>query len=157
MAFAKYDENNKLIRNKVVCDCSNDKPITEQNHKGSVDINEIVRKTAGGFDRIAATANITALSYDTNPYNDFEEMMTLVAKGKQAFESLPHEVREEFNNNPAKYMDYVRNPENKDDLVKRGWVEPPPKEPAPAQVQMMVQSEDGGLVPALAPNTETPA
>ena len=104
--FAKYDENGKLIRNKVTIDCqakieSGDEVIlTEQNHKGTVDINEIVNK-AGGVDRVAATQNILAMSFDTNPYNDFQEMMELVAKGKESFMSLPAAERDEFQNNPA--------------------------------------------------------
>lgn len=139
MSFYRRDENGKIIRNQVVIDCQKaiddgiDELRTEQNHKGSVDINEIVSK-AGGVDRIAATQNILAMSFDTNPYNNFEEMMILVAKGEESFMSLPAQVRDEFDNSPAKYMDFVTNPENKDALIERGWMNPPEPEPQPVEV-----------------------
>lgn len=157
MFYKKNDLDKNEDKEYPIIDCSGDELLTEQNHKGSVDINNIVSKQ--GVDRIAETNNVLALSFDTNPYNNFQEMMEKVAVGKSAFASLPAQTRDEFDNNPAKYMDYVQNPENRESLIKRGWVEPAPKD-EPVEVVMMVHGEDGGLVPANSPETppitETP-
>lgn len=150
MSFYKVDKDGKQIRNRVAIDFSDTEVLTEQNHKGAVDINKIV--ATHGIDRIAETQQVMALSFDTDPYNNFQEMMEMVAKGREAFMSLPAETRDEFRNDPARYMDYVQNPDNRDALIERGWIEKPEEIPV-AQVQMMVQGEDGNLVPALAPET----
>jgi hypothetical protein len=44
MAFVKYNEDGVQKRKPVLVDCSGDEVRTEQNHKGSVDINDIVAK-----------------------------------------------------------------------------------------------------------------
>ncbi len=47
-----------------------------------------------------------ALTYDENPYNNYEEMMNHIAVGKSAFESLPAKTRSRvLITTPAKYMD----------------------------------------------------
>lgn len=142
MSFLKYDNKGIPLKKRIhAIDCQakiksgEEKILAEQNHKGVVDINEIVRKS-GGFDRIASTQNIQAMEYNSDPYDNFEEMANLVARGNEAFMSLPAKVRDEFANSPARYMDYVRNPENKDKLIERGWMNPPPTPPEPIQVSV---------------------
>lgn len=133
MSFLRRDENGEIVRyTEAVIDCSNDEVLTEQNHKTQVDVNYIV--SSRGVDRIAETTKLADLTFDANPYNDFQEMMEMVAKGKSAFASLPAQVRDEFKNDPARYLDYIRNPENHDEMVKRGWAEPKPAAPAPVEV-----------------------
>jgi len=144
MSFARFDEKGKLIRTRVVIDSqlaieNGEENRTEQNHKGAVDINDIVAKQ--GVDRIAETLKVTALSYDTNPYNNFQEMAEMVAIGNSAFESLPAKTRDEFENSAAKYMDFVQNPENREDLIKRGWIEPAP-EPDTSPIEVIVMPAD---------------
>lgn len=133
MSFLRRDEKGEIIRYSLaVIDCSNDEVLTEQNHKTEVDVNHIV--SSRGVDRIAETTKLADLTFDTNPYNDFQEMMEIVAKGKSTFAQLPAQVRDEFQNDPAKYLDYIRHPENRDALVERGWAEPAPAAPAPVEV-----------------------
>lgn len=130
--------SNKPRYTDAVIDCSKDEVRTEQNHKGSVDINDIVAKQ--GVDRIALNTNIQALTFDENPYNNYQEMMEHIATGKSAFESLPAKTRLEFDNSPAKYMDYVLNPDNRDAMIERGWAAAP--ESAPAPVEVVVTNPD---------------
>ena len=132
--FTRLDSAGKVEIRKIQIDFSNDEVITEQNHKGSVDINEIVAKH--GIDRIAQNQNLLAMQFDDNPYNNFQEMMEMVAKGKTAFESLPAKTRSEFENNPAKYLDYINNPANREAMIERGWLAPP--EPTPEPVEVIV-------------------
>jgi hypothetical protein len=138
MSFYRKDNKGKIIRKRVTIDCQ--KAIeegeivrVEQAHKDEVNINNIVKKH--GLDMIAKTAAITPLQYwDDDPDNDFQEYMNKIAQGEQTFASLPSEVRREFDNNPAKYMDYVLNPDNKGKLIERGWMNAPEAPPEPVQV-----------------------
>lgn len=138
MAFNKYDETGEIIRRRSVLDCqaaiANGEEIrVEQSHKDEVNINNIIRKH--GIDMIAKTASVTQLQYwDGDPNNDFTEAMNKIAQGTQTFESLPSDIRKQFHNDPTEYMDYVFNPENRDDLIERGWMNPPEPEQQPVEV-----------------------
>lgn len=140
MAFRKYDDKGNYIRNRVGLDCQQailDGEVirVEQSHKDEVNINNIVKRH--GLDMIAKTAALVPLQYwDGDPTNDFQEAMNKIAQGTQTFESLPSAIRKEFDNDPAKYMDYVFNPENKEKLIERGWMNAP--KPAPEPVQVVV-------------------
>lgn len=144
MSFAKYDENGKTVKNsdKHVIDCqkaieNGEKYLVEQSHKAEVDINQIVKRHGGRVELIAATQNIQQMRFDDNPTNDFQEMMTMMIKGREAFESLPSEVRNHFGNDPAEYMDFVRNPENEPQLRDWGLMNPPEPDPVPVQVEVV--------------------
>lgn len=145
--FTKYDENGNQIRRSVGLDCSNDVVITEQSHKDEVDINKIVRKH--GMDLIAKTAALQKPEYtfDDIPNNDFQEAMMIVTRAQENFNLMPSQIRKQFNNDPAYFLDFVQNPENKDALINMGLanavvpetpvkveitnpVETPPAEPA---------------------------
>lgn len=149
MSFQKYDENGQVIRNRIMLDCQQaikDGEIVrvEQSHKDEVNINNIVKRH--GADLIAKTASLVQLRYDDVTTNDFQETMQLIVKGNETFMSLPHEVREEFRNDPARYMDYIRNPENKQDLIDRGWMIGPEPEEPPVQV-VITNPEETPLAP----------
>lgn len=133
MSFMYTDEKGKQIRNRVVLKCDQDENRTEQSHKKEVDINTIVKRH--GMDMIAKTALLQTPEYsmDEIPTNDFHEAMIIIAKAQQTFEQMPSEIRKEFHNNPAEYMDYIHNPDNKDALIERGWAKGP-EEITPVEV-----------------------
>ncbi len=103
---------------KAVIDCSNDEVITEQSHKKEVDINQIVKKH--GVDLIQKTAALQQFVYDDNPTNDFQETMNMIIKAQDTFESMPSALRKKFDNDPAQFMDFVHNEENKEQMFDLG-------------------------------------
>lgn len=145
MSFAKYDEEGNLKRKRVVIDCSNDETKTEQSHKDEVDINAIVRRH--GMDMIAKTSKVVALEYDENPDNNFEETMNMIAKAQSSFESLPHQVRKEFDNNPARFMDFVQNPNNADRMIELGLASKPVEIAPEAPIEVIITNPNGGETP----------
>lgn len=145
----KVMKDGKPFRRQCGIDCSADEPITEQAHKDSADINKIIAKH--GMDMIQKTAmlNQSEYQFDDIPGNDFQEAMNIVTKASQSFESLPSQIRSEFNNNPALFLDFVQNPKNIDRMVSLGLASaPPPVVPTePMQVT---------IVNPATTNTETP-
>jgi len=125
MSFAKYNESGELIRNRVVVDCSKDELLTEQNHKDEVNINNIIRRH--GIDLITKTAMLKApdMHFDDVTGNDFQEAMFKVTKARQTFESMPSAIRKEFDNNPARFMDFVQNPDNSEAMIEMGLSKAP--------------------------------
>jgi len=117
MSFRKYDE----MGLQLGIDDGNhqfEETKTEQNHKSEVDINNIVAKH--GTELISKVAKLQQFTYDDVIGNDFQESMNAILKAKESFSQVPSEIRKHFENDPAKFMDYIHDPENKDQLVSWG-------------------------------------
>jgi phage internal scaffolding protein len=136
MSFYKRNEKGEIIRNRVRLVIPEDEPVlTEQSHKKEVDINNIVRKH--GMDLIRKVAAMQEFEFDMNPHNDFQEMMNAMIKAKESFSSIPSEIRKQFDNDPAAFMDFVRNEENQQQLIDWGLANAPEPEPQPVQVEVV--------------------
>ena len=95
---------------------------TEQSHKSEVDINNIVAKH--GTELISKVASLQQFTYDDVTGNDFQESMNAILRARDSFALVPSKIRREFDNDPAKFMDFIHNPENKDQLVQWGLMNP---------------------------------
>lgn len=106
--------------------------LTRQSEAKTADINYIVSKAKQtGFLPVHRSSEPLAGIPDAE---SFHEAANIVTRATQMFESLPSPVRQEFDNNPAKLLEALHNPEAKDKLIELGVVEPPPTEPSqPAQ------------------------
>jgi hypothetical protein len=147
MGFYRIDENGKKITKKVVLDCQkavkNGEEIrVEQHHAKEVNINNIVKKH--GADMIAKVAALQEFTFDDVTGNDFQENMNALIKAKDTFSQLPDKIRHKFKYNPAVFMDFVHNPDNKDKLVEMGLANPPPTPQQPVQVAVVSQPEPSG-------------
>lgn len=79
--------------------------LTEQHHKKSCDINTIMAKyvKTGLIDHVAKYKG----TYGDATGGDFKAAQDLVAKQKSQFNELPAEVRQMFDNDPAKYLELL--------------------------------------------------
>lgn len=142
MSFYSYDEAGNIIpARKVVTDCQaaidkGEKVIVEQNHKDKVDVNKIIAKNAGNMELIAKTAQMANFQYDDVTNNNFEEMMNQMIHAKETFNQVPSKIRSQFGNDPAKFMDFVHNKDNKDQLIEWGLMNAP--EPASSPIEVVV-------------------
>lgn len=146
MTWLRKNEDGSIKRYRVVVDCSNDDLITEQSHKEEVNINNIVRRH--GIDLIAKTAMLQSSDYqfDDVTGNDFQEAMQKVAKATQSFQNMPSELRKRFDNSPAKFLDFVQNPDNIDEVVNMGLAKRRP-EIQPIEVAVVNQSPENPETP----------
>lgn len=137
MSFRTFDDNGEVVRKRVTLDCQKavedgEKVMVEQSHKDMVDINNIVKRH--GVDMIAKVAALQEWRYDDVTGNDFQESMNAILRAKDTFNSVPSEIRKQFDNDPAKFMDFVHNPDNQEELVNMGLANPPAPEPEPVAV-----------------------
>lgn len=95
------------------CEC-----MTEQHHKMECDINNIVDK----FDRrgVIEHRNEHRGTYGFATSNDFQEAMYVVAEAQSMFNELPSHIRNKFENDPAKFLDFVQEPKNAGQMVELG-------------------------------------
>jgi len=139
MSFYKTDEKGEVIRNRVQLEIPKDEVTrVEQAHRDEVNINNIVKRH--GVDLIAKTAALQQFTYDNNPNNDFQETMNAILKAQDSFESVPSEIRKQFDNNPAKFMDFIHNGDNQQQLIDWGLAKAP-ETPQPVQVVVTNQPE----------------
>lgn len=93
--------------------------LTKQSMAEECDINAIMKKYE--------TTGMLPEMIEKNPqYGDFSEpidymmSMNLVIHAQEQFEALPATVRERFQNQPEKFLEFTANPENQDELIRMG-------------------------------------
>ncbi len=99
---------------------------TEQSHTKACNINSIMQK----FQKTGAIEHLRRHppKYGDVTGADFLAAQVLVAEHKTVFEELPSQLRAEFDNDPAQYLDFVVDPENAEFLEKEGLAGLLPKE-----------------------------
>lgn len=114
-----------------------DENCTEQNHAADCDINLIIeRSKRTGFlgDPFAVPSNPAQYGDFTN-VGDYQTAMNHIVAAQNAFDSLPAKIRKEFDNDPAKLLEFVGKEENYDEAVRLGIISRrSDPEPSPAPV-----------------------
>jgi len=95
---------------------------TKQSFRDECDINIIMS-------RYLKTGIIDFVSKHSPQYldldgQDFTEAMLIVAEAKSLFQDLPSAIRTEFENDPAKFLDFVHDPENLPRMEEMGLLKP---------------------------------
>lgn len=115
--------------------------LTKQASRDECDINQIMR-------RYQKTGIVEHVNKYQGRYGDFLQVtdyqtaLNQVQAANDAFMSLPSSVRSRFDNDPAKFLEFMENPLNQAEMIKLGLavdlraepavvVDPPPQEPAP--------------------------
>jgi len=102
--------------------------LTKQADKDRANIHAIL----GRYQKTGLLPQVTAqpLAEIIPSVESFHEAMNIVTFAQQSFEALPVAVRQKFENNPAKLLEFVSDPKNNDELVKLGLANAPEKAPA---------------------------
>lgn len=101
--------------------------LTKQAFADECDINNIIARFSetGVLEHYNERAPVYA---DVSSSVDFQSALNIVIAGQTAFETLSSKIRERFGNDPAKFMEFIHDPSNRDEAVKLGLVEPPAPE-----------------------------
>lgn len=102
---------------KKQCDCSADDKLTEDAHREFTDVNGIVERFAHGV-----LPQMREGTYeDLTEVTDFNTMQQTVARVKTQFEILPAKIRDKFDNDPSKYVNFI-NTATEDEIKATGLV-----------------------------------
>lgn len=95
--------------------------LAKQSFQAECDINNIMAKyqRTGVIDHYAAES--PRYGYATS--QDFREAMQLVIEAERLFNGLPSQVRRKFANDPAEFLEFVQNPENRDEMAVLGLLD----------------------------------
>lgn len=121
------------------------KNITQQQFKDDCDINKIMARfvKTGVLEHVRQ--NNPEGEYGFASSDTFRDSMEIVADANSMFESLPSAIRNEFENDPAKFLEFAENPENLPQMQEMGLAnklqpDPPtslPKSPEGANAEGM--------------------
>lgn len=106
-------------------DTSKDDPITQQSGREDADINVIVERAKRGA--VPPVGRNLAPMYGdfTEVPTDLRDCLNMVKLANDLFMSLDPVVRRRFDNDPAKMLDFLNDPSNREEAVKLGLVKGP--------------------------------
>lgn len=106
---------------------------TKQDMKDECDINKIMAR----FQRTGAITHVAKYEpqYGFAPAIEFQEATEIVRQAQQMFDDLPSALRKKFENDPAKFLDFVQDEKNADEMLELGLRERPKPERLPATAE----------------------
>lgn len=138
-----YDADKRSLETGVAADRMQHPHLTIQSAREETDINFIVKKF-GLTGQFKPPARLPSYG-DFTGVEDFHSAMNAIRTAEEGFMDLPSNIRTRFGNDPQLYLEFVTNPENKEEMYKMGLAKRPPPElkpTAPMSVNQEV-SDDG--------------
>lgn len=98
------------------------KPIyfTQQNHKRECDVNYIVAK----YDKTGIIDKVQSIEarYGDVTGADFRKAQDLYLNASNMFEQMPKEIKKRFRQNAGDFLEFMENPENREEAIKLGLI-----------------------------------
>lgn len=107
-----------LASDESALDCR-DESLTRQEFAEESDINTIIDRFGIGENPIEAQQWVTNVDIADAPSN-YQDVMNQLNEARDQFMSLPAKVRSQFDNDPAKFVDFVSDSANMPEMVKLG-------------------------------------
>jgi len=105
--------------------------LTKQSFTEECNINNIMKKyqKTGAIDHV----NKHEASYGYATSDDFQTSLEIVARGRDMFNELPSSIRTKFDNDPAKFLDFVQDNKNIKEMQELGLAHKLQQDPTPAE------------------------
>lgn len=105
------------------------KTMTEQAHGNACNINTIVNRYKAGqpLPERDGQPNFG----DFSQVVDYHEAVTQVDEAETAFMALPASLRKHFNNDPGQLLQFISDPNNRDEAIRLGLLKRPEPETVP--------------------------
>lgn len=130
--MSELENSRRSLHRRVAVDLSSENPKTEQHHRDHVSTQFIMNKAAktGMMQHVRQEAPTYS---ELPPRMHYQDAMNLIAAARSTFESIPAITREKFDNDPAQFLDFINNPENREQMLEMGFTDDhlPPPEPEP--------------------------
>lgn len=131
--YVQKDDSNP----RFALDCSNLPSLTRQEFAEDCDINTLMaRYEKTGVINHFNNAQPRYIDLTDKPA-DLQDALNILAEAKDAFMRLPALTRREFDNDPAKFVDFASDPKNLDKMREWGLAEPLPTPPEPTKVEII--------------------
>lgn len=148
-------QGKKAVSPRIFCQvkCTKEEKRTKQSEASACDINNIMK-------RYINTGRLPEYIKDNPQYGDFsavsdyQESLNTVIKAREQFQMLPSSMREKCMNDPAKFLEFVANPENREALIKMRLAKPRKEEGVeltPSTLSKLAEGLSGALKGDLPP------
>lgn len=127
------DYGTNVVSDETGLDCSGDPGKTQQSFAEEVNINTIVRRF-GLTGTVPANLRVP-LADEFVDIVDYHSAMNMIKKADEAFMSVPADLRSKFDNDAGRFVDFVSDPANLEEVRSLGLARPAPASPAPAGAQ----------------------
>lgn len=133
MAFVDFDQIQVFVRSPIkVTQTFPKKGLTEQHHKESCDIHHIMKKyiRTGVLEH---TRQYEGQYMNMASAPDFYNAQIILANARSMFETIPAEIRADFKNDPALFLEFIQDENNRDKIIEYGFSDehlPPVIDPA---------------------------
>lgn len=109
--------------------------MTKQSEMDACDIHNVLKQfSPAGLQQAIAESAARGQFAEVPDSLDYQEALNTVIAAETAFSALPAKVRERFNNSPERFLAFMGNPDNQDEMVALGLAtdtRPPPPPPPP--------------------------
>ncbi|WNK13632.1 MAG: internal scaffolding protein [Microvirus sp.] len=116
---------------------------TKQQFKAECDINTIMK----AYEQTGQLGHLSkrAPTYADVENIDFQQAMDIISGAKSMFSELPAALRDRFSNDPARLLQFIQNPNNREEALKLGLLAKPvePATPPPAAVPAAASAAPG--------------
>lgn len=133
-------------------DCSAD-GVTKQSFAAECDVNNIVNRWLKSG-QLPMANNSMAQYLDVSNVSDYHACLNMVLQAQSMFQALPASVRDRFQNDPGKFLEFAENPANAAEMVSLGLAvprEPSTVEPSAAQRAGEGEAVGGSPTPDVKP------
>jgi phage internal scaffolding protein len=115
-----YNYDRDIASNESGLECL-DPSMAQQQFREECDINTIMERFGRTGELIAP---IRMPQYgDFDGVNDYHSAMNAIVEAQSAFDQLPAKTRARFGNDPAEFLEFCFNEENRDEAIRLGLVE----------------------------------
>ena len=138
-----YDSDMVSDETSFVCEGES---MTHQEFKEESDINTIIDRFGIGENPVEAQKWVTNVDIADAP-NNYQDVMNQLNEARDQFMSIPAKIRSQFDNDPAKFVDFVSDPSNIDEMIRLGLAVQRP-EPVPSDADRIIEAlKSQGTVP----------
>jgi phage internal scaffolding protein len=123
-----YNYNRDDASNESGLECQ-DPTLAQQQFREECDINTIMERF-GRTGELVAPVRMPQYG-DFDGINDYHSAMNAIVEAQSAFDQLPAKIRARFGNDPAEFVEFAMNEENRDEAIRLGLVEAAIQAPAP--------------------------
>jgi phage internal scaffolding protein len=123
-----YNYDRDAASNDSGLDCP-EPSLAQQQFREECDINTIMERF-GRTGELIAPVRMPQYG-DFDGVNDYHSAMNAIVDAQQNFDALPAKLRARFSNDPAEFIDFCMNEENREEAIRLGLVEPVIQAPAP--------------------------
>jgi len=135
----RRNDQDNMVADKKTGELKPDPSMTKQSFIAECDINNIVKEFTP-----QAMAELTVMNLQNGRYLDlpdgidYQMSLEILRKVDEDFASLPAKIRARFDNDPAQFLEFFKDPANQDEAIKLGLAtdsrppaSPPPPPPPP--------------------------